>query len=206
MTDPTAFGGADLNFSWGDHICTIYEDYDQQMTVMLPFMSQGLEAGQRCVWVSSPASAQRFEGALARIGGDLLTLQASGQLVIIDEIDFYIRDGLFRPDRTLTLGRTLLLEGQQQGYPAMRIAAEASWLPEYRVDVATWEGYELAVTQRIEMTPVVAVCQYPARRLSGEAILAALRTHPIVIMGETVHRNPFFSPPVPNASGRPGVM
>jgi hypothetical protein len=74
------------------------------------------------------------------------------------------------------------------------------------VDVATWEGYELAVTQRIETAPVVAVCQYPAHRLSGEAILAALRTHPIVIMGETVYQNPFLSPLVPNASGRPGVM
>lgn len=51
----------------------------------------------------------------------------------------------------------------------------------------------------------VAVCQYPARRLSGEAILAALRTHPIMIMGETVYHSPFFSPLVPNASGRPGV-
>jgi hypothetical protein len=88
----------------------------------------------------------------------------------------------------------------------MRIAAEASWLPDCRVDVATWEGYELAVTQRIETAPVVAVCQYPAHRLSGEAILAALRTHPIVIMGETVYQNPFLSPLVPNASGRPGVM
>ena len=206
MVDPTAFGCADLSFSWGDHICTVYEDYDQQMTVMLPFMSQGLQAGQRCVWVSSPASAQRFREALAGIGSDRLTLEASGQLVIVDEIGFYVHDGLFRPDRTLALGRALLLDGQRQGYPTMRIAAEASWLPDYRVDVGTWEGYELAVTQRIETAPVVAVCQYPARRLSGEAILAALRTHPIVIMGETVYQNPFFSPPVSSASGRPGVM
>jgi len=203
MVDPTAFGGAELSFSWGDHICTIYEDYDQQMTVMLPFMSQGLQAGQRCVWVSSPASAQRFREALAGIGSDLPTLEASGQLVIVNEIGFYVLDGLFRPDRTLALGRTLLLDGQRKGYPTMRIAAEASWLPDYCVDVATWEGYEFAVTQRIEAAPVVAVCQYPARRFSGEAILAAFRTHPIVIMGETVHHNPFFSPLVPSASGRP---
>jgi hypothetical protein len=190
VADPTAFGDADLSFSWGDHICIIYEDYDQQMAVMLPFMARGLEAGQRCVWVSSPPSAQRFRRGLAGIGGDRLTLEACGQLVIIDETDFYVQDGLFRPDRTLALGRTLLLDGQRQGYPAMRIAAEASWLPQYHVDVATWEGYELAVTQRIETAPVVAACQYPARRLSREAILAALRTHPIVIMGETVYHNP----------------
>jgi len=116
MVDPMAFGCADLSFSWGDHICTIYEDYDQQMTVMLPFMSQGLQAGQRCVWISSPASAQRFREALAGIGSDRLTLEASGQLVIVDEIGFYVHDGLFRPDRTLALGRALLLDGQRQGY------------------------------------------------------------------------------------------
>jgi len=41
----------------------------------------------------------------------------------------------------------------------MRMAGDASWLPEYRLDVETWEDYELAVTQHIETAPVVVVCQ-----------------------------------------------
>jgi hypothetical protein len=206
MDDPTAFGDSTLEFSWGDHICTIYEDYDQQMAVMLPFMAQGLRAGQRCVWVSSAASARRFREALAGIGGDLPTLEASGQLVLIDELGFYLQDGLFQPDRALALGQTLLLDGQRQGYPMMRIAADASWLPEYRVDVSAWEGYELAVTQRIEGAPVVAVCQYPARHLSGEGIVAALRAHRTVIVGETVYHSSVIAPSVRGASSRPRVM
>ncbi len=40
--DPTAFGYGDLNFSWGDHICAIYDDPGQQMDVAIPFMRQGI--------------------------------------------------------------------------------------------------------------------------------------------------------------------
>lgn len=193
MADPTAFGCGSFNFSWGDHICAIFDDPDQQMAVIVPFMAQGLRAAQRCVWIGAPAGADRFRQALAGIGADLPTLEASGQLIIIPDIDFYLRDGFFDPDRTLKLGLALFEDGRRDGWEAMRITGEASFLRDRAVDVERWESYEEQVTRRIAGAPLVAVCQYNRRGLPAAFIDSALRTHPIVILGERIYESPFFA-------------
>jgi hypothetical protein len=201
MVDPTAFGYGDLNFSWGDHICAIYDDPGQQMDVAIPFMRQGIRAGQRCVWISAPSAARRFRDTMTRAGCDLPTLEASGQLVVISDVEFYLKDGLFQPDSCIALARTLLEDGQQHGYSAMRLTGDPSWLQEGALDFGLWEDYEHQVTREIADSPVVILCQYDRRRFPGSQIVTALLTHPIVILGDNVARNPYFVPPPTDAIG-----
>jgi hypothetical protein len=189
--DPTAFGCWDFNFSWGDHICAVFDDPEQQMAVMLPFFTHGLRAQQRCVWISEAAGADRFRRALSRVGADLPTLEASGQLVVISDIEFYLQDGLFDPGRTLQLGLALLEDGRRNGWPLMRVAGEASFLRDQPMDIALWETYEEQVTCRAAGAPLVAVCQYDRRRVPAQLIAAALRSHPIVILGDSIRHSPY---------------
>jgi hypothetical protein len=204
--DPTAFGWGDFSFSWGEHVCAVFENPEQQMAVMVPFVTHGLRAGQRCVWVSPSASASRFRRALLRCGADLPTLEASGQLIIISDVEFYLRDGLFDPDRTLELGLALLEDGQRCGWTAMRVAGEASFLRTGLIDVALWERYEEQVTRCVAGAALVAVCQYDRRRVPSSFIAAALRTHPVVILGETICHSPFFAADVPSVAGRRDLL
>ena len=206
MLDPTAFGLRDITFSWGDHLCAIFENHDQQMSVMLPFITHGLRAEQLCVWISPPPAADAFRRALSQAGGDLPTLEASGQLVLISDVDFYLRDGLFLPDRTLELIFTLLEDGQRRGYSSMRVTCDHSWLASGPVNVDVWEKYEHQVTKCLAKVPVLGICQYDHRRCPGPFMLAALRTHPMVLLGETIARNPFFIPPAADVAGRRDVM
>jgi hypothetical protein len=203
MSHPTAFGYGEFSFTWGDHICAIFDDHLQQMEVMLPFMSEGLRDGQRCVWIAPASSCRSFRAALAEAGGDLPTLEASGQLVIIEDVEYYLENGIFEPERTMRLLRALLQDGQQHGYTTMRLTGDASWL-QGRVDPQVWEEYELRVNDVIVDLPVVVVCQYNRFQTSGTMLVAALRTHPYVILGGAVHANPFY---VPEASaGTPSIM
>lgn len=204
--DPTAFGYGDFSFSWGDHICAVFDDPDQQMAVMLPFVTQGLRAAQRCVWIAAPAGVSRFRQALAQAGGDLPTLEASGQLIIVSDAEFYLQNGLFDPGRTLQLGLALLEDGQRGGWTAMRVAGEASFLCDRPVDTALWETYEEQVTQHLAGAPLVAVCQYDRRLFPSRLIAAALRTHPIVILGETICQSPFFGGDLADAVGRRDLL
>jgi hypothetical protein len=192
MTDPTDFGDGDFRFAWGDHICAIFDDHEQQMQVMAPFMAAGIAASQRCVWVGPEQSTNALRDCLTSMGADLPTLEASGQLVLISDVEFYLRDGIFVPERTLELGRVLLEDGQRSGYPTMRIAADVSWLGTRAVDGEQWEQWESSVTGAIAGTPVVAVCQYNRRQVSGSLVVVAFRTHPTVILGTSVQRNPFY--------------
>ena len=192
MADATAFGYGDLHFTWGDHICTIFENRGQQMSVMVPFMVQGIQEGQRCVWASPEPAAAAFREELMKAGADLPTLEASGQLIIIPAVDYYLHDGVFEPEKTLELAELLYEDSVRSGYTGIRATGDVSWLEGDPVDLELWEGYERTFTERLRGKRVVTVCQYDQRRFSGAYVVAALHTHPIVILGETVCRNPFF--------------
>ena len=195
MVDPMAFGTGDLRFAWGDHICTIFENREQQMDIMVPFMAQGLRAEQRCIWASQPASSDLFRRKLTEIGADIPTLEASGQLLILPGMDHYLSNGLFEPKKVIDLTMTLYDDSVKAGYLGIRATGDASWLSERPVDIDVWDEYEREFGIRMQGKPVVVVCQYDARRFSGGFVVAALHTHPIVILGERVCRNPFFEAP-----------
>jgi hypothetical protein len=193
MVDPMAFGHGDVRFEWGDHICTIFETREQQMSLMVPFVLQGIQAEQRCIWASPTGSAELFRQRLTEGGADVPTLEASGQLIVIPDVDYYLTEGVFDPDRTLELAETLYEDSVKHGYTGIRATGDCSWAADGPVDLERWEQYEHAFTDQLAGKGAVVVCQYDMRRFSGAFIVAALHTHPVVILGETVCRNPFFS-------------
>ena len=194
MDTPTEFGYSAFRFNWGDHICAIFDTRAQQMDVMGPFASAAIRAEQRCVWIGSDNSAKALRQSLQDLGGDLPTLEASSQLLIISQVDFYLQGGVFEPDRTMELLLALLQDNQREGYSTMRVANDVSWLYEDRVDARAWEEFEGRITHEISSLPMVMVCQYDRRQVSGDMIVAALRTHPAVILGDRFRQNPFFAP------------
>ncbi len=200
MPDETMFGYGQLRFSWGDHICAIFESHTQQSEVMVPFIANGLRAGQQCVWVGPRESAEWLRAGLAEAGGDLPTLEASGQLTLISEVDFYLRGGVFEPERTIDLMLSLLGEGRGRGYETTRAATDVSWLGTSSLSVDMWAEYEIRVSQEMLGRPAVWVCQYNARQVQGELVMAALQTHPVVILGDVVKENPFYEAPGADAA------
>jgi len=191
---PTEFGYGSFQFNWRDHICAIFETPSQQMEVMGSFVSAGIRAEQRCVWIGPERSAAAIRKALQDLGGDLPTLEASSQLLIISEIEFYLRDGVFDPDRTTDLLHALLQDNQREGYYSMRIANDVSWLREDRIDALAWEEFERRLTHEISSLPVVLVCQYDRRQISGDMLVVALQTHQTVFLDDRFRQNPFYAP------------
>jgi len=189
--DPTDFGALGFRFSWGDHICGIFDSHAQQMETMGAFVAAGLISGQRCVWVGPPASSRALRGQLAGIGADLSTLEASGQLLLLPDADFYLRGGLFDIERNLDLLYTLLQENQRDGYLTMRFAGDLAYVQTGELDLRAWEEYESRLTVEARGLPVVVICQALRRQLTGSHIVAAFRSHPLVLLGDAIHENPF---------------
>lgn len=206
MTDPTDFGYGGYRFNWGDHICGIWADRDQQMEVTGPYVSAGIRAGQRCLWVAPEESAAALRKWLSDAGGDLPSLEASGQLLLISAVDFYLKDGMFEPDRTLELVHTVLEDSRRDGYSTMRVANDVSWIGDGEVDPARWEDYEARLTHAISPLPLVMVCQYDGRQVSGELLVTALKTHPTVILGDRFHQNPFYATAATSGTDLPELM
>jgi hypothetical protein len=140
------------------------------------------------------------------MGGDVLTLEASGQLLILSEPGFYLYQGIFEPERTMDLLRALLSDSQRQGYAAMRIANDVSWTGSERVDPDLWQEFESRLTEEVAGLPLCLVCQYDRRQVPGSIVVAAIRTHPAVILGTSFRENPFYEPARAGGAGSREVV
>ena len=125
-------------------------------------VSAGLAAEQRCVWVSPPPSTEALRESLFGLGGDLPTLEASGQLLLLEQVEFYLQDGIFEPERIVALLSSLLEDSRQEGYSTMRVAADVSWLQKEPVDPTAWEILESRLTHEISPLPLVMVSSPPS--------------------------------------------
>ncbi len=206
MLSSTAFGFGGYTFNWGDHICAIFDSHTQQMEVMTPFIATGIRSEQRCVWIAPGESTNALKQALSDIGGDLVTLEASSQLLLLSEVDFYLHDGIFEPERTLELLQTLMEDNRREGYTTMRVATDVSWLCCGLLEAEVWEEFETRLTEQVADWPIVMVCQYDRRQITGNMVVAALRTHRIVLLGDSFHGNPFYQPAAAGAAGSSEII
>jgi len=79
------------------HVCAFYDGTDEQYDVLLPFLKEGLEAGDRALtFVDAHQRKDRIE-RLRRGGVDVAESERNGQLKIETWDNLYLRGGRFEP-------------------------------------------------------------------------------------------------------------
>lgn len=56
---------------FGEHLCCVYESVDDKLSMIVPFISIGLELNEKCVCIADQLTLSRVEKALERIGVDV---------------------------------------------------------------------------------------------------------------------------------------
>jgi hypothetical protein len=82
-----------------------------------------------------------------------------------------------------------------QGYSRSRIVCRMNWAAGGRLimdDVIEFESRVNDIWHRHDHT---VICTYQLGQFTGDAVITIMRTHPMVIVGGFLHRNPFFVPP-----------
>jgi len=123
-----------------------------------------------------------YEGAINR-----------GQLSILNRNDVYSKDGKFEPKKMIAFLKELALEAVKDGYNALAITGELSWVLEYNDGFSRIMDYEYYLNDEIFGSyPVTAVCRYNINKFSSNMIKNIIEVHPIVIWKKEVHENPFY--------------
>ena len=87
----------------GDHLCCLYETEADHRAVLTPFMRQGLERGEKVLYVVDARTAEIVLDYLRDDGLDILPYLASGQLKILTADEAYTQGGVFSPDRMIDM-------------------------------------------------------------------------------------------------------
>src|SRR5437588_10468104 len=109
------FAGTVINGS--RHFCAFFRSEDEELRTLLPFIREGLAAGEKAVHVVDAKTRDEYRQRLSAAGIDVAALEQSGQLEIVAWPDSHLLyGGEFDPERALEMIDQLLGAARKQGY------------------------------------------------------------------------------------------
>src|SRR5947209_8091541 len=124
------------------HVCAFFNSKDEEYRVLLPFVKEGIDLGQKAFHIVKDGHRPEHRRFLAGAGIDVTAAERAGQLEIRRWEDAYLREGHFDQNRMLALIEEVLQGGTAQGYPLTRLVANMEWALEDRPGVDDIVEYE----------------------------------------------------------------
>jgi hypothetical protein len=192
-TAPIPFAGSQL----GEvrHVCAFFNSADEEYRVLMPFIKDGFECGHKAVHVVNPGRRQDHLQRLATAGIDAAAAQQSGQLDLRSNADAYLRNGQFDQDRMLDEFEQLSSGNDKAGFPLSRIVCQMDWAADGRSHIDSLVEFESRVNELWCRHEDAVICVYDLAKFGGDTVIDIMRTHPMVIIGGILQRNPFYVPP-----------
>ena len=177
------------------HICAFFHSYEEEYRVLLPFIQEGLERGEKAIHIVDPSRRDTHLQRLAAAGIDMATAQQHGQFELYTWAEAHLRDGAFDPDRMFALTKEVVMGARQHGFPCTRFVTHMEWALEAHVDATALLEYEARANARWLHDNDLVFCTYDLARFGGRLIVDIMRTHPMLLIGGLLYENPFFVPP-----------
>lgn len=190
---PICFAGSQLSAS--RHVCAFFHSAEEEYRVLLPFIKDGFDCGDKAVHVISPHRRSDHLKRLAAVGIDLAAAEQNGQFELRASTETYLRDGGFDPDRMLEVFEQLASGNARGGFPLSRIVCQMEWAIEGCSHVAKLIEFESRVNDLWRRHDDAVICVYDLAKFGGETVIDLMRTHPMIIIGGSLQQNPFFVPP-----------
>jgi hypothetical protein len=179
----------------GSHICQLYSKVTEIPAVTARLMRVGLSLSEKCFFAAAPAQVKEFCDELRKLQVDVEALVASGQLVIYEERELFLANGKrFDPYFLLSSHQTFIAQALREGWSAVRISIDMTWLSK---DLATPEQvlkYEAAsdAVFTFQNAPIIALMHYDHSKLLPSLVVEMIKLHPISVVGKYIKRNPSY--------------
>jgi len=192
-TPSISFAGSELDET--RHVCAFFNSEEEEYRVLLPFIKDGFERGDKAVHVVNPDQRQDHLQRLAAVGIDTAAAEKSGQFELRINTETYLRDGRFDKDRMVEAFDRLASANAKAGYSLSRIVCRMDWAVERGSHVDDVVEFESRVNDVWSRHEDAVICTYHLAKFGGDTVIDIMRTHPMVIIGGILQQNPFFVPP-----------
>ena len=127
---PISLAGSQL----GDvrHVCAFFNGDDEKYRVLLPFIKDGFECGDKAIHVVSPGQHHNHLQRLSAAGIDAAAAQQGGQFELRTNTETYLRNGHFDQDRMLKAFEQLASGNPNSSFPLSRIVCHMEWAADGR--------------------------------------------------------------------------
>jgi len=186
---------AGVNLGRHRHVCAFFDDQDQEDKVIIPFLKEGIDRGERAFCISSAEMRTPLLQKLRDAGTEVEIAEKRDQLKIEQWGKTIVRSGRFDQDAMLARIEGVLSEGRAKGFGVTRLVGRMDWVREYSVGINELAEYETQLNRIWQKFNDPIICVYDLATFNAGALVNILRTHPVAIVGDVVAENPFFDPP-----------
>jgi len=178
----------------GSHILQLYNKVNEITGVTARLLEVGLASSEKCLFAGSPASVQEIEQSLAKAGVDIAAAQEAGQLAWITERDELLVGKRFDPYHLLSTHQTFIAQALREGWKAVRISIDMTWLTSEIASPEQVLKYEAAsdAVFTFQNAPIIALMHYDYAKVPGQLVVEMLKLHPIAVVGKFIKRNPYY--------------
>ncbi|WP_119156679.1 MEDS domain-containing protein [Caldimonas tepidiphila] len=178
-----------------NHVCAFFDSRQEEYEILAPFSKDGLENGEKAIHIVDPARIQEHLQQLKEHGIDSHGCHSCGQLDVLSWDDVYLSDGTFNQDRMVGAIDSVLEAGRAAGFPKVRLWANMGWTLKGCPGTDEVMEFESRVNEVLSRSRQLAICVYDMSKISGALMMDILRSHPLTLIGNVIHENPFYTPP-----------
>ncbi|HEY1953976.1 MAG TPA: MEDS domain-containing protein [Polyangiaceae bacterium] len=179
---------------FGDHFhaCAFVMGPDEERSVIDPFLVEGMNRGEKAVYIVDPARRGDHETRLrdAVPKGD----DSADLLDVTTWNDAHLKGGSFDQERMMASLEELIRTHAKSGRPPMRLVGQMDWIFTSPPGIEQLVAYEASVNELLNRGRTPTVCVYDVRRMNGAMVMDLMRAHPLTVVNGVVHENPFYTP------------
>lgn len=191
--EPVRLAGSFLTRSC--HVCAFFHSKEDEYRVLMPFIKEGFEKGDRAFHVVDPRHRAAHLRRLESEGLDVAGAEARGQLEVRRWQDAYLKDDHFDQFRMIGTIKEALDPAKKPPGKVTRLVANMEWALEDLPGVHDIVEYETRLNHVLPEYHDPVICTYDLSRFDASVVIDIMRTHPMVIIGGILQENPFFIPP-----------
>lgn len=162
------------------HDALLYDSPDMLTAGAVPWLMDGLAAGEAAVVAAGPATAEILRDAV----------DADPRVHVLERGDVYRA----RTPTAITTFRRLAEQRAAEGVHRVRVLGEVDFGPTER-DWLEWQRYESVINDALNGWPLWGLCVFDTARLPDPVLESALRTHPTLVEPGGRTANPRFTDP-----------
>jgi PAS domain S-box-containing protein/putative nucleotidyltransferase with HDIG domain len=179
----------------GDHLCSIYNDFEVQISFIVPYMDIGLQKNHKCIYITDENSIESITNAFRLKGTNLSAYLGKGQFVFFTSNDTYLKDGYLDPDRMISFLKAMEKTALKEGFGGIRVTGETTWILSKLPGTERFMEYENKLNEFFPGSRATAICQYSESKFDKKILIEVIKAHPKVGINGLFYNNKFYKEP-----------
>lgn len=178
----------------GAHLCALFSGTAERDEILFAFLREGLRVGDTCRCFVDDLEPGAIRARAIREAG--VAEPPADRFDVRPASEVYLESGTFSMEHMTSVLSDSLDEAVGVGSGTLRVTGEMPW-PGVQLQpggVDDFFVYEAALNDVVREKPAVFLCLYDLALFGVDMLVAALKTHPIVLLDRTVIDNPHYLP------------